>query len=377
MKINKSFSIILLIFFLFSFGFICFAQTLEIDYPHIPNEDVLSTRPSIPQYFKYLFSLGMWLGFAAAFISLVIAGIFYLISPAKPAFKAKAKDRLSGAVLGLVFLLIIYAVVTTINPELKFFRDLGMENIPEQTLKPVVSSGVYFYYKQNCSEQDSKEKVLPYIYSVDSFNQSRNKIESAKIVHDFEREFFYIAILYDLDNFQGKCKYINPTVECESMPAFADSASIYRYSHNPSGNGVWFYRKSFYDESGGWYKVDNDKIKNTYVGDLEELEFNDVPEEDKICAKWNPAGECDKTTPPNLAEGNISSILIDGDYFVLLVYFDPKKDTKEGPWSFCQAFPTIDDINKEGPKQIKWEYIMEQTNGNLPNFVIIFPVEKK
>jgi len=59
----------------------------------------------------------------------------------------------------------------------------------------------------------------------------------------------------------------------------------------------------------------------------------------------------------------------------LLVYYDEKNDTPAGPWSFCQAFPTKDDVNRDGPVQIKWENV--NNVGMTPNFALIIPVTQK
>jgi len=377
MKINKKFFICFLVGFFFFPNIVCLAQTLEIDYPTLPTGETVSPGTPLPPYLKYLFSLGIWLGLTAAILSLIIAGIFYLLSPAKPEFRAKAKDRIAGVILGVVLLLTTYLIITTINPELRIFKELDVENIPETTPQAIILSGVYFYEENNCPiAPEGAIPISPFHKNIGDFGNLKNSIKSAKIAHDPVNGFYYISVLYDLINFQGRCKYIDPNKDCEPVKSFADSASIYRYTFSPSGNGVFFYRKSFYNNKGGWYKVNNSEIAGIYVENLENLRFNNVPEEEQVCVEWNLKGECTKKEPPNLAGENISSVKIDGNYFVLFVYFDSKTDTAT-EYSFCQAFPEKDDINKEGPKQIKWEYIRKQTGGNLPNWVVIFPVKEK
>ncbi len=85
-------------------------------------------------------------------------------------------------------------------------------------------------------------------------------------------------------------------------------------------------------------------------------------------------GKCIDWKCPPLGKKNISSIKISGDYLVLLVYSSPS-DKQFGPWTYCQAFPAIDDVNKEGPQQIKWDAIRNM--GQDPNFIIIIPVIEK
>ncbi len=130
MKINKKFFIVFLVGFFFFPNIVCLAQTLEIDYPTLPTGETVTPGISLPPYLKYLFSLGIWLGLTAAILSLIIAGIFYLLSPAKPEFRAKAKDRIAGVILGVVLLLTTYLIITTIQPELRIFKELSMARIP-------------------------------------------------------------------------------------------------------------------------------------------------------------------------------------------------------------------------------------------------------
>jgi hypothetical protein len=102
------------------------------------------------------------------------------------------------------------------------------------------------------------------------------------------------------------------------------------------------------------------------------------------CFSWSSVGLCAggyDTQCPSLAGTNIDSFKIypARAYVVLFVYFDPL-DTSIGPWTFCQEFPTKDDINKTGPINIKWEPVLnristERQKMMVPNYVIIFPVK--
>ena len=73
---------------------------------------------------------------------------------------------------------------------------------------------------------------------------------------------------------------------------------------------------------------------------------------------------------------NITSVKIRGNYLVLLAYVDEINDDKtNGPWTFCQAFPTKDDQTKTGPSQIKWEKVRNMITGQLPNYLVIIPTK--
>ena len=99
-----------------------------------------------------------------------------------------------------------------------------------------------------------------------------------------------------------------------------------------------------------------------------------MPEEDRVCVEYDENMQCTKKECPNLSGENISSIEIGGNYLVLLVYFGPSD--KQSIWSYCQAYPSLRDINKDGPQQIKWDAI-RNNRGQNPNYIVIIPVAEK
>ncbi|MEK7658339.1 MAG: hypothetical protein AAB352_00555 [Patescibacteria group bacterium] len=354
-----------------------FASALEVNYPVLATGESLGPTSSLPEYFIYIYKAGIFLGFFSVFISLVIAGVLYLLSPISPDALSMAKDRISGAITGLIILSTLYLIITTINPQLSFFNFTGLGKAPEPPPEKK-QAGVYFYNSEDCSG-----KVSPLTSSARDLGELKNA-KSISIEKDSANA--YVSVLYDIFNFQGKCQYIDPNVKCNTLPGIFNSASIYNYDYSPNGDGVYFYRKSFFNKNGGYYKVPNQNIKNSasgiYIESLENLQFSGnnsggctVPEEEQDCIKWEKNGICKEKKCPALAGENISSIEIKGNYFVLLVYFSPT-DKAYGPWTYCQAFPTLDDINKNGPKQIKWDFI-RNSGGVIPNYMVIIPVSNK
>ncbi len=351
-----------------------FAAGLEVDYPRLASGEKLGPTTNLPQYFIYIYKAGIFLGFLAVFISLVIAGVLYLISPVSPDALSLAKDRVSGSITGLLILATLYLIITTINPQLSFFNFTGLGKAPEPPPEKK-QAGVYFHNSGDCSD-----KTTPFAANIADLGELKNKANSIEIENDNNNA--YVAVLYDVLNFQGKCQYINPNVKCNTIPPIFASASIYNYDFSPNGDGVYFYRKSFFNKDGGYYKVPNQNIGGIYIESLENLQFSGnsrggctVPKEDQDCVKWDKNGVCKEKKCPTLAGENISSIEIKGNYFVLLVYFSPT-DRQYGPWTYCQAFPTRDDINKNGPKQIKWDAI-RNSGGVIPNYMVIIPVAEK
>lgn len=175
------------------------------------------------------------------------------------------------------------------------------------------------------------------------------------------------------------------------MDPFAASASVYKYSFGASGD-VTFFRKPSYNSQGGYLTIKQNDIQQAlagsaaYIASLDTLKFEDknkagndkctVPKEERPCVEKDLQGYCLKRICPTLAGNDIGSINIKGDYLVLLIYFDsslPGGQSKK--WSTCQAYPSMSDINKNGPRQIKWDYI--HSENKEPNYVLIFPIKSK
>lgn len=376
--IKKYFLILSLIFFcIFYYTNFIFSADLEVNYPVIGGVAISYNTP-LPVFLKYVFDFGMFLGFASAVYSLAYAGFLYLISGAKPEYLSMAKDRVWSSVYGILILVLLYLIITTLNPHLKFFKANPLEKIPE--IAEQKAPGIYFYKSNDCSG-DPKITTSNITDFGTDFN---NQINSVLIVKEPNSSF--VSTVYSSPKLFEKCKYINPNSNsCQQLENFATSASVYNFDFNPNNNGkVTFFRKPFFNPEGGWLEINNNQIKSGTNGGLFRLKLSDttfkgnsncsVPEDEKICEKWDNQGSCTQKKCPTLAGKEISSIKIEGNYIVLFVYKDPK-DPVNGPWTYCQEFPTTDDINKEGPKQLKWEKILNQNQENLPNYLFIYPIK--
>ena len=364
-----------------------YAVALEISYPTISQSPVstITSDTKLPEFAVYLFYFGMGLGFFAVFISLIISGAMYILSPISPSGEllAGAKDRAVGAISGLLILILTYLIITTINPQLSIFKLNELPNVDVPAAEEEKKVGVYFSKQTGCPNQiDSKTASIP------DLGEQKNSIKSVNILKT--NNIAFVSVLYEFINFKGKCQYINPNKECTNVSPFAASASIHQYDFNPNGDGVYLFRKSFFDRRGGYVKIKNSEIKGIYVKKLSDLQFKDpscvsedspdgccVPKEEQTCIKYEKNGTCllKNRICPNAGGKEISSIGINGNYLVLLVYF-AQGDNPEGPWTACQAFPIKEDVNKLGPQQIKWEHI-RNSEGVIPNYIIIIPVKQK
>jgi hypothetical protein len=355
------------------------AAQLEVSYPNLPNNTSPPTSTDTPldKYLKYIFDLGIFTGFVSVGMALVIAGVLFFLSPVSPGALQMARDRVSGAISGFLIFVLFYLIIVTANPYLAIFQLKPLEEIPPPPQTEKKNPGVNFYSSPDCSGT-----AETYISSIPDLGNLKNNLNSISISHSPEENIYYISILYDVTKYWGKCQYINPNVQCEKPDSsFPASASIHNYSFSSKGD-VNIYRNSFFEQEGGYLKISSSEIGRMYVKRLSDLFFGPsrdpdnctVPKQDQDCVKWDNKGACTQKQCPSLAEKNISSIKIEGNYIVLLVYFDENKDSAMS-WSYCQEFPSADDINKEGPNQIKWADI--RNRGQNPNWLIIIPVEKK
>lgn len=350
------------------------AAKLEVKYPISQSGiSIVDTNTPIPLFLKYIFDFGMFLGFATAFYSLAYAGILYLWSGAQPERRSEARDRVWGAVSGVLILALSYLIITTLNPQLKFFKLGELQEIP-----PIASNrppGVYFFTNDTCAGD-----VSQHTSNINDFGTNlTNKVGSALIVNNPNMSF--VSTIYSSPNLWGKCLDIDPNnYSCQRIERINSSASIHIYDFNPDNNpdndGVYFYRKTFFNPEGGFLKISNYQIQKDgfFSGYLSDLSFQDVPEKDKICIKWDKNNTCTEKKDPSLAGREISSIKIAGNYIVYFVYFDPQ-DNPAGPWEYCQEFPAPYDINREGPQQFRWEATPNQKK--LANWVYIYPVKSK
>ncbi|MEK9135138.1 MAG: hypothetical protein AAB451_02465 [Patescibacteria group bacterium] len=138
--------ILIFVFLLSAANFTLAERGLEVNYPEIGGIKPTVTTISLPQYIKYIFNISIILSGLIAFGVLVYAGFRYLTSAGNMAAIQDAKERISGAALGLSVLLGSYLILTTINPQLTFFDlpELKGVNIPLAS-SPSSEDGILHY----------------------------------------------------------------------------------------------------------------------------------------------------------------------------------------------------------------------------------------
>ncbi len=366
---------ILFLFFSFLFlvksSFSLASRELEVEYPALPTGETLTAASPFSDYMHYLYNFGMSLGFLAVFLAFIIAGFIYITSAGRPEKVQEAKSRIVSALSGMLLLVATYLILTTINPSLSVFRDPEVDHVEVGETGEYIPLGVYLYKGDGCTKGDPDDTNDPLVLR----SGRPNLREFSGDISSVNIRGPYISILYSMVDYRGSCYYINPNAPCDNLgdefSNFAASASVHEYEFNPSGT-VTFYRKPFHDKDGGYLEVHgSETANNNYGKNLEDLRFENVPEEEKDCVKWDFQGKCTERESPNLAGSNISSIKIEGGSFVVLFKM---VDARTGEINHCQEFPTPYDEDGGGPVKIKWEYL------NYPrlyaDYVSIYPVKE-
>ncbi|HQK63578.1 MAG TPA: hypothetical protein PLF16_00335 [Candidatus Staskawiczbacteria bacterium] len=367
------------------------AIALEVDYPQTILGTTITGGSDLTVYVKYVFEAGISLGLIIVVMTFAAAGVLYFLSPL-PGSIAKAKEMLSGATSGLLILTLAYLIITTINPSLSLLSTTTIE-IPAITTSEQQDYGLQLFRQTGCS---GSPKTFP--YGAKDIGDLKNLVKSAKINQNTNDDIYYIGILYDNINNWGKCQYIDPNKGCQQVNISTASATVYEYDFSPSGSGITIYRNAFgkvpgkgANKDNGYLKISQGDIGGLYWQELKNLSFtgdsirqpdittspNDssscsVPYPERDCVKWSDSGLCVARRCPMLDKEAISSIELNGDYLVVLIYIDPTDNTDAYTYSYCQAFPIEDDINEYGPQQVKWDAI--RSSGREPNYLLIIPV---
>lgn len=144
-------------------GLTNFALAWEVTWPEIPGtEFVIGDRcpatgcppADLPGFIAYIFTLALVTAGIVALGMLTWGAVQFVASAGFPSMRSEAKNRMTGAVTGLLLLLAVYIILNTINPELVMpGLGLGPGNfdapIPGM-MTATVSEGVFLYTSDNC-----------------------------------------------------------------------------------------------------------------------------------------------------------------------------------------------------------------------------------
>ncbi len=90
---------------------------LELEYPSLPGAPSPAGK-GLPQFLRYLYQIGLGLGFLIGFLTLLYSSFLYLTSLDNPERQSKAKKVILSGALGLFILFSSYVILSSIDQRL-------------------------------------------------------------------------------------------------------------------------------------------------------------------------------------------------------------------------------------------------------------------
>lgn len=173
------------------------AYALEVKYPDLTAinlPDINQPGAGLAQYAIYFFGLGVYLVGVISVISFAVGAVTYIMSGESAGTEGEAKDRMKGAVIGLVLTIASALIISLINPRI---------STPTLTpLPPSTSFGVYYsngtktlntpqsdpdltqlpsgfgHLKYTCNSDDGP-KIIVWVWQTKNFEDTSEKSSSA------------------------------------------------------------------------------------------------------------------------------------------------------------------------------------------------------
>ncbi len=206
----------------------------EVDYPDLPNVPPPTPEQGLPSYVNYIFNIALALGGFIAIGILIWGGVLYLTSAGNPEQIGSAKKKLTSAISGLLILLCVYLILTTINPDLALLSSSTIS--PTSGVWLIKSNGEKIYFSDNASPisltdisgiefVSSKDKLMGvYLYTKSDYLggeewiETPENIENSVSVNTSNVKSIYFlwrkpgVYLYPKTNFQGRPLYVKDSV---------------------------------------------------------------------------------------------------------------------------------------------------------------------
>jgi hypothetical protein len=180
----------LILFFSLGIGSSFAQKDLETEYPEVGGTRPETVATSLPEYVKYIFNFAIWIAGALALVFIIIGGVKYLLSTGNPSLQGDARNQILSALLGLVIILSSYLLLTTINPELVFFKTPSLSYVPTKNYP-----GAWL----------CKEKV----FGFENYEEMEEGSEKKELARKINQECLYVNTTKNLPpEFEDKIKYI-------------------------------------------------------------------------------------------------------------------------------------------------------------------------
>lgn len=125
---GKNLKVLAISIFLLSIAGMVFAQENYVPYEAIPGTS-REKAVTLPDYIGALFKFSVWGIGIAALLMISIGGFMYFTTAGNTSKMEKAKTIITDALLGLVAVLVVYVIFSTINPDLVNFDLSGLRTL--------------------------------------------------------------------------------------------------------------------------------------------------------------------------------------------------------------------------------------------------------
>jgi len=271
MPTNKKYKYLLpAVIFAFLSSAASYASALEVKLPG------LGDNPTLPQYVVFFFNWGISIAGVLALISFTI-GAVGLINPNVEAH-SEAKDRMKGALIGLVLTMASFIIIHTINPALETPTLTALPQISTPATPP--APGIYYYLQTGCKGDSSSPNTSSQDQIAPPYN---GNIKSFKIINGPAGDPNYGIVFHQVSGLKngGLCSFPVSTTGCHNVNIAALAADIFTIKYGAASNAkndaVTFYSAPYGWDAGahaGYYPVGEKEINPYYPQNVGSIVFN-------------------------------------------------------------------------------------------------------
>ncbi len=245
-KMKKIIFFLFIFFFLFSFN-ISFLngqekeKYFEVDYPKIHEiKPVYVESGGFPEYVNYMVYFLIAFSVAVTLFSLVRGGISWLTAAGDPYKIKEGRERISGAIFGLIIVLSSSLFLSSINPQL-----IKMERLEVIETEESFPPGIYLSPRDYIPEDTEEIEEDVFRISRPVRNLEGFPVKTIRIANHLDNRgelagYYYAILLHELPSYRGRCAlFINNENQFKdfSVPEGVSSVSIIQVRETPLVDG--------------------------------------------------------------------------------------------------------------------------------------------
>ena len=237
MILRKASIFIILILAVFLSADFVLAVDLEVPLPETGGGQI-TTAPILPDYVKYIFNFSIGIAGLIAFLMLVYGGFRYLTSAGNPSAMSDANSQIFASLIGLIVILGVWLLLTTINPQLIVLNP----ELKESGLVIGETPGVYLCAGENCQFFNSSQSFVG--------GEWNDKITSIKFSNTDDVK--YGAVLHEEKYYRGMCTVcLGDSCDLSNIGNKTSSVHVFIQADSSLGNGVTLYETENYNRRCG------------------------------------------------------------------------------------------------------------------------------